>query len=224
MISWDDYWKKYKISKAERWLIRERDKILNTFIDKILSANKKVIEIGCGYGSNITLINETRSDVECYALDNSQASIDLVKERIPNSIIADCRETNFPDNTFDIVYSAGLMEHFEDEKPLLDEWKRILKPNGYMLTFIPAKYSLWQFYQLLHFGKWKHGYEKAYTHKKLLKLFEKNNFEIIEVLGIDPFSINGFFMKLFNISFKPFFKKSCSKSGYTELCIIVKKN
>jgi len=28
MMSWDDYWKQYSISKAERWMISERDRRL----------------------------------------------------------------------------------------------------------------------------------------------------------------------------------------------------
>ena len=223
MIPWDEYWKTYSTSKAEKWMIFERDKVLNKYIDKINGDKKKVIEIGCGFGSNITLLSERRSDCDCYALDYSEEAVKRVKERIPNTVQADCRDTKFDDNFFDIVYSAGLMEHFKDEKPLLDEWKRILKPDGYMITFIPARYSLWQLYQLLHFGNWQHGYEKSYTHKSLTKLFSDNGWQIVETGGIDPFSVNGFLMKLFNKSFEPFWTKSPIKSGYTELYIVTKK-
>ncbi len=223
MIPWDEYWKTYSTSKAEKWMIFERDKVINKYVDKIGRERKKVIEIGCGFGSNITLLSERRSDCDCYALDYSEEAVKRVKERIPNTVLADCRDTKFDDNYFDIVYSAGLMEHFKDEKPLIDEWKRILKPDGYMITFIPARFSLWQLYQLLHFGNWQHGYEKSYTYGKLVKLFEQNGWKVVETGGIDPFSLNGFVMKLFDKSFEPFWKKSFIKSGYTELYIVTRK-
>lgn len=223
MIEWDEYWKKYSISKAERWLILERDKILNTYLDKINSSKKEVIEMGCGYGSNVKLIKEGRKDVECHALDNSKVAIELIKEEIPNAFLADCRNTPFSANKFDLIYSAGLMEHFRDEKPFLREMKRILKEDGYLITFVPARYSLWKLYQLFHFGRWKHGYEKSYTDSGLMSLFIDNGFSVIRILGIDPFSISGFIMKLFNITFSPIIKKSFIKSGYTELCLIAKK-
>jgi len=223
MITWDEYWKNYSTSKAERWLIFERNKILSKYIDKTTPNKKRVIEIGCGSGSNIIMLNEMRSDVECNTLDNSQIAVDLIKQKIPNSYLADCRETPFEDDTFDLVFSAGLMEHFKDEQPFLNEMKRILDKDGFLVTFIPARYSIWQLYQLFHLGQWQHGYEKSYTYNKLVQLFRENNFKIIGTIGIDPFSLNGFVMKLFNTSFSPIFKKSFLKSGYQELCIIVQK-
>jgi SAM-dependent methyltransferase len=223
MIQWDDYWKSYSVSKAEKWLILERNKILNEYLDKIDKPVKKVIEIGCGFGSNIHLLKKSRADVECHALDNSQVSVDIVNKKIDKAFMADCRDTNLPDDSYDLIFSAGLMEHFKDEKPLLDEWKRILSPGGFIVTFVPAKYSLWQIYQFFHFGNWQHGYEKAYSYSQLYNLHKGNGFEVVEIVGNDPFSLNGSIMKVFNVSFKPIWKKNIIKSGYTELCVIVQK-
>ena len=223
MITWNDYWKDYSTSKAEFWMIGERDAVLNKYLDLIDKPVKKVLEVGCGFGSNIKLLRDKRKDVEVYTLDNSQVAIDKIKETIPNSYLGDCRQTPFEENQFDLVYSAGLMEHFKDELPFVNEMKRIVNKSGYLVTFVPAKFSLWQLYQLLHFGQWQHGYEKAYSYKNLKDLFEKNNFVVNEMLGIDPFSINGFIMKLLNKSMNPLFKKSILKSGYTELCLVSQK-
>lgn len=221
---WDDFWKSYSTSKAEKWLILERDKIINFYLDSLGQSKKEVIEIGCGYGSNIRLIKNNRNDVECYALDNSSVAIELVREEVPNAFLSDCRKTPFADNKFDLIFSAGLMEHFRDEKPFLKEMKRILKENGYIITFVPARFSLWKFYELLHFWfwSWQYGYEKSYTYCGLKSLFANNGFSIVEMLGTDPFSINGFIMKLFNITYSPVFKRSFLKSGYTELCLVAK--
>jgi len=224
MIKWNDYWKKYSVSKAENWLILERNKIINSYLDKINSSKKEVVEVACGYGSNIKLIKKCRNDVECYAIDNSSVAIELIKEEIPNAFLSDCKNTTFPENKFDLIFSAGLMEHFRDERPFLIEMKRILKYDGYLITFVPARYSLWEIFQLLHFGMWKHGYEKSYTYSELRSLLINEGFHVIEIVGIDPFSINGFIMKLFNITFSPVIKRSFLRSGYTELCIIAEKH
>jgi ubiquinone/menaquinone biosynthesis C-methylase UbiE len=186
-------------------------------------SKKEVIEVGCGHGSNIRLIKKIRSDVKCYALDNSEVAIESIKEEIPDAFLSDCRNTPFPDNKFDIIFSAGLMEHFRNEGPFLAEMKRILKKSGYLITFIPARFSLWQVYRLLHFGRWQHGYEKSYTYESLKSLFVNNGLHPMEIIGIDPFSINGFIMKLFNTTFSPVIKRAFLKSGYTELCIIANK-
>jgi len=223
MIKWDDYWKDYSISKAEKFLISERNKIINKYINRIDIPQKKVLEVGCGFGSNLRLLNEVRKDISCYALDYSFEAIKSLKDTIDTGVVADCRMAAFPDKTFDLIYSSGLMEHFKDEIPFLTEMKRLLKDDGYLITIVPGRYSLWELYQLLHFGNWKHGYEKSYTYNILESTFRENRYRIMEIKGIDPFSIAGFIMKIFNISFEPFVKRSFSKSGYTELCLIATK-
>ncbi len=223
MIEWNEYWESYSTSKAEFWMITERDVVLNKYLDQIDQPVKKVLEVGCGFGSNIKLLKSKREDVDAYTLDNSEVAIEKIKPEIHNSYLGDCRETPFEKNQFDVVYSAGLMEHFKDELPFINEMKRIVKPDGYLITFVPAKISLWQLYQLLHFGNWQHGYEKAYSYNRLRNLFLENGFSINEMLGIDPFSINGFLMKLLNKSMNPLIKISPIKSGYTELCVVAQK-
>ena len=223
MIEWNQYWKRYSLSKAERWLVLQRDKIINAYLDKIVSSEKQIIEIGCGYGSNIRLLKEKRGDVRCYALDNSPVAVNLVRREISDGIVADCRNIPFPQDSFDLVFSAGLMEHFQDETPFLKETKRILKKDGYLITFVPARFSLWKLYQLIHFGLWQHGYEKSYTYRNLNTLFINNGFLPVETTGIDPFSINGVVMKLLDITIPAIMEKSFLRSGYTEICIVCKR-
>jgi SAM-dependent methyltransferase len=223
MIEWNEYWRKYSTSKAEKWLILERDRLINACLDKLRGSRKRIIEVGCGYGTNSRLIQESRNDVECHALDNSHTAIKLLRKDIPDVSVADCQRAPFFDKSFDLIFSAGLMEHFKDEKPFLREMRRTLKDNGLLITFVPAKYSLWQAYKLIHFGKWQHGYEKAYSYEALGAVMIQNGFHVIEMIGIDPFSLNGFAMKLLDTTFPPFVRKSFSKSAYTELCAIVKK-
>jgi len=222
LIAWDDYWKTYVTSKAERWMILERDKIINEYISRIHAKKKKVMEVGCGFGSNLRLIHLQRKDAICYALDFSTRSTLLVRQEISCVVQSYCRSSPFINQSFDLIYSAGLMEHLE-ESSFLDEMKRILKGGGILITFVPARISLWKLYILLHFRSWKHGFERSYTYQGLHDLFLKNGWQILDIRGIDPFSVNGFVMKLLNISFAPFLKKSFCKSGYTELCVISKK-
>ena len=44
MMSWDDYWKQYSISKAERWMIGVRHRKLMGWIDSLGGDKKRVVE------------------------------------------------------------------------------------------------------------------------------------------------------------------------------------
>ncbi len=223
MMSWDDYWKQYSISKAERWMIGERHQKLMSWIDSLGGDQKRVVEIGCGFGSNIRRLKEERKDIEAHALDFSEISVANIVDSVDQVHRADCQNTGLPEGHFDFIYSSGLMEHFRDEGPFVREMYRILKPGGLMATFVPARWSLWQLYQLMHLGHWIHGYEKAYSRSFLRRVVEREGWKVEEEFGLDPFSFNGFAMKLLNKSFVPFWKNSPLSAGYTEICILTRK-
>ena len=223
MMSWDDYWKQYSISKAERWMIGERHAKLMSWIDRLGGGPKSVVEIGCGFGSNIRRIRDERTDVETHALDFSETSVERIRGAVDEVHRADCQATGLPDGRFDFIYSSGLMEHFRDEGPFLREMYRILRPGGLMTTFVPARWSLWQVYQFAHFGNRIHGYEKAYTMRGLKRTVRREGWVVEDEFGLDPFSFNGFLMKLAKTSFEPAWKRSFLASGYTEICVLTRK-
>lgn len=45
----------------------------------------------------------------------------------------------FATGTLDYVYSSHLLEDFEDWKPVLSEWWRVLKPGGHLVVLIPDR-------------------------------------------------------------------------------------
>ena len=50
--------------------------------------------------------------------------------------VGDCLNLPYSDNSFDVVFSIGLLEHFEDARPVLMEKLRVLKKNGLMFNYI----------------------------------------------------------------------------------------
>jgi len=223
MYNWDNFWKSHRISKAEAWLMKDRAKTLDRCLDSMPAGEKLVLEVGCGFANNLKILQETRKDVKCYGLDNSEEALKRVRPFLQNAVFGDCEHSPFEDKKFDLIYSAGLMEHFKDETAFLKEMRRILKDDGVMITWIPGSYTLWRLHQLLFFCLLGHGYEKAYTHGRLMSLFEKNGYEVSGYSGTDPFSVQGAAMKLLNISFDPPIKRIPFKSAYTELCVMVRK-
>jgi 2-polyprenyl-6-hydroxyphenyl methylase/3-demethylubiquinone-9 3-methyltransferase len=72
---------------------------------------------------------------------------------------ADARNLPFPAESFDFVFSVGLMEHFEDPKAVLAEQHRVLRTGGFLLVKVPQKYSVYTAIKkvMIHFGKWPYG-------------------------------------------------------------------
>ncbi len=219
MKTWDQFWKEYNTSKAESYYILSRDKIIRNAAKTLNGERIKILEAGCGFGSNSRLLNRDKR-FEVYCIDLSKEAVDLVKKEIPRAYIGDIEKMPFKDETFDIVFSSGVIEHFKDDSKAVSELYRVTKKNGIIITFVPGRYSLWQLYKIIKGKNWVHGYEKNYTISMLKKSFLKHKVKILNHGGIDPFSLNGMALKLFrfkllsNISFS---------SAYGEVYLSVMK-
>jgi ubiquinone/menaquinone biosynthesis C-methylase UbiE len=112
----------------------------------------KTLEYGCGSaGISIWLANQGfdvyASDINRSALEVARINAQLHDSPNLHYVVANTLNMPFDDNTFDVVSSWGLLEHFGDEAltQLLTEVIRVLKPNGLFLADIvpgPERFSI----------------------------------------------------------------------------------
>ena len=135
--------------------------------------NKKVLDIGCGYGD---LLSEFKKNgAEVYGVDISQESLKICNEKGISVVKADCRNIPFKDNTFDVVYSIGVVEHVMETDKAINEHMRVCKPNGIVVVIVPNRLSpffiLGFVYYLLK-GNYRYGMlatkGKSYTKRSLM--------------------------------------------------------
>jgi SAM-dependent methyltransferase len=113
---------------------------------KLSSKSDKVLEIGCGSGQTSLFLSLNNRTVT--AIDYSKPSLELVKAASQKlkcsvkTIYADAtQELPFKDNEFDVVFQAGLLEHFDKDERirLLKNWGKAGKK---MVSIIPNAASL----------------------------------------------------------------------------------
>ena len=103
--------------------------------------NSEVLDYGCGAGSFVEKVIKFKPK-KIVGIDISEISINKAKERAKelkinvNFIVDNCEKTQFPDNSFDIVYGSGILHHLQIDK-CLDEIYRILKSKGNLLFIEP---------------------------------------------------------------------------------------
>ena len=98
-----------------------------------------ILDIGCGSGVP-TLELAKLSDGEVIGIDIDQSCIDefnrkIREEELSNRVKAinlSLSEMKFPDETFDVVWSEGVIRKMGFERSL-KEWRRLLKHNGYLV-------------------------------------------------------------------------------------------
>ena len=102
--------------------------------------NLSVLEIGCGLGTDGAQF--ARAGANYTGVDLTQAAVDLAKRRfelfqLPGTFrIADAERLDFPDNSFDIVYSHGVLHHTPDTATAVREIHRVLRPGGQAIVML----------------------------------------------------------------------------------------
>ena len=101
---------------------------------------QKILEVGTGPGSTfVELAGRVGADEVIHGVDISAKMLKLTANRMERKGMgsfelqkADCRELPFPDSTFDMLYSAYLLDLIpQAEIPLvLAEFQRVLVPGG----------------------------------------------------------------------------------------------
>jgi SAM-dependent methyltransferase len=97
-------------------------------------AGKRVLEVGCGAGTD--LVRFARGGAVAAGVDLSSSAIALARRNFEQQgLTADLREADgehlpFPDDSFDLVYAHGVLQYTANSRALAAECRRVLKPGG----------------------------------------------------------------------------------------------
>jgi ubiquinone/menaquinone biosynthesis C-methylase UbiE len=124
-----------------------REKHILGCLDGVGFAGKRVLEIGLGQGSESEQI--VRRGGSWSGLDLTKASATRVRERmrLRNLPYGDIRvgsvlQIPYPDNSFDMVFSHGVLLCVPEIRRAQAEIARVLRPGGELVMMVYAKYSL----------------------------------------------------------------------------------
>jgi ubiquinone/menaquinone biosynthesis C-methylase UbiE len=142
---------------------------------------KKVLEIGCGTGSD--LLQFAKHGALATGVDLTTKHVELARRRVGDLAIveqADARRLPFEDASFDYIYSHGVLHHSDEPEEIAREMFRVLRPGGRINVHVYALWSLITLRGVLRYGaKWKRHVENSeapvhidlYTGRKLKRLF-----------------------------------------------------
>ena len=99
-----------------------------------------VLEIGCGLGTDGAQF--AKAGANYTGIDLTDAAINLAKRRfelfqLPGTFrVADAERLDFPNNSFDLVYSHGVLHHTPDTAAAVREIHRVLRPSGKAIVML----------------------------------------------------------------------------------------
>jgi ubiquinone/menaquinone biosynthesis C-methylase UbiE len=128
-------------------LTRGRDgRPFSRFVDFDATAGRDVLELGCGSGFASQLFaeagaNVTAVDLTDWAVSTTRARFEAfgLDGRIEQG---DGEELRFPDESFDLVFSWGVIHHSSDMRKALAELIRVCRPGGSIVLMVYHRRSL----------------------------------------------------------------------------------
>jgi ubiquinone/menaquinone biosynthesis C-methylase UbiE len=124
-------WGKYL--KLPEFLRISGSGVEKTLMSFNLKNDSNILDIGCAYG-RISLFMK-KQGYDGLAIDNNKQMAKLTKDLGIRIVLMDATKLGIKKNSFDLVLTDGLLEHFENPNNILCEENRVAKE--YVLNFIP---------------------------------------------------------------------------------------
>jgi SAM-dependent methyltransferase len=189
-----------RVEESHWWFVGRRQ-IIRSFLLRLVhdlrssqsrDAKLSILDVGCGTGANLEMLSEFGEvegvDVSAEALSFCQArGLEKVK-------LGAAEALPYADNSFDLTTGLDVVEHLDDDLGGLKEMRRVLRPDGRALLFVPAFMFLWGVQDDIS------NQRRRYTLKGLKDVVRRAGFEVerasyVNISFFTPILLGRLFMR-----------------------------
>ena len=162
----------FEVEETHWWYLGRRQ-ILKSFVSDIRAKAKqdlRILDVGCGTGANLKMLREYGA---AEGVDISEQAVDFCHARgLTDVRLGAAEELPRANDTFDLVTALDVIEHLDDDSVGLNEIRRVLRPNGRVLLFVPAFMFLWGVQDDVS------NHRRRYTRKQLVEAVTAAGLEV----------------------------------------------
>ncbi len=159
---------------GEHWWFVARRRIVAALIaaQAPLAPDARILEVGCGTGSNIALlqrfgrVDAIEPDAPARAVAARRSGLAVKGGFLP----AD--EASIEDAAYDLIVLLDVLEHIPDDLGALTTLRAKLAPGGRLLVTVPAMPWLWSAHDVAH------HHQRRYTARTLRAVFEAAGYRL----------------------------------------------
>jgi SAM-dependent methyltransferase len=154
---------------ADHWWFKARRRIIARLIETFRPkpGPLKILEVGCGTGSNLSLlqnygvVDAIEPDDGARALAERRSGLTIKGGYLPHGVPLE-------DGYYDLIVLFDVLEHIPEDVPALSALRDKLAPGGRILVTVPAMPSLWSAHDVAH------HHQRRYTKATLTRVFRES--------------------------------------------------
>lgn len=136
----------------------------------------RLVEIGCGMGTD--LLQFARGGAHCTGVDLTPRSIEISRlhfdlyQMRADFVLTDAEHLPFADESFDVVYSNGVLHHTPETAQAIREAHRILRPGGIAKVMLYHRHSLYYWSEIiLHRGLLRGHFLRGHSPEEIMSRY-----------------------------------------------------
>jgi SAM-dependent methyltransferase len=163
----------YEVEQSHWWHIGRR-RIIAGFVEEICrqvtDRRPRILDVGCGTGANLLMLSKYG---EAEGVDISEDALAFCRTRGLDKVkLGAAEELPYADDTFDLVTALDVVEHMDDDLAGLTEMRRVLRPGGRVLLFVPTFMFLWGLQDEVS------NHRRRYRMPELQRVLEQAGFDV----------------------------------------------
>mgnify|MGYP001607227991 CR=1 FL=1 len=198
------YYEQYLTAQRTHWWFRGRERILQALVRSVMGAQAglRVADVGSGPGGPA---RKLFPEAWLAAFDLSLQPLSAYVEA-DEHVAADATQMPCHARSFDVVCAFDVLEHLDEDRRALQEWRRILAPTGLLLLTVPAYRALWSAHDVAN------AHRRRYRLGPLRTLLGEAGFVIERLTYFNTFLLPGVVLIR---GLERVWKRSCADHGET---------
>jgi|SRR5919107_2082152 SAM-dependent methyltransferase len=176
------YWDKVWDQNLQSFIEEEINPQILKILRSVLFKGSKALEIGCVPAGRLYFLQK-HFQTETYGLDYSLKGLFKSIKYKNHLVCSDLYYPPFKEESFDLVYSLGVIEHFDVPSKVIGKHLDLVRKDGFILITVPNYFPLSMTSMLYRIAR-KY---KAVKQTHNMKIMDVKNFnKLFETLPVEP--------------------------------------
>jgi len=120
-----------------------KEPVRRILANKVLEVKPQtVLEIGCGWGQNLHIINQRNPEIQLYGFDINRAAIEYIRKKIPDATVWIQRIENLDtDRRYDVVFTNAALMYIspQDIQKVMENIIKITEKKIILIELLPER-------------------------------------------------------------------------------------